>query len=121
MANISKRRARVKSGTVVVRHATPSKNLPSIFRHGLLTSKSQGKQKAIWLHTAALSGWAVVHTARRHHVAIEGVAILEVRIPRAALRRSRPGLSYCLRDIGPERIGAARGVDQFAARAVRVG
>jgi hypothetical protein len=106
---------------VTLRHATPARNLNSILRHGLLTRKSQGKRPAMWLHSAALSGWAVVHTAKRHHVAIQGVAILEVEIPRAALKKSRRGLWYTTADVGPERIGAARGIDQLAAGAVRAG
>jgi hypothetical protein len=116
MAIISASTARVK-----FRHASPTKNIPSILRHGLLTSKSQGKRKAIWLHRPSCSGWAAVHTARRHHVAIEAVCIIEVEVPRGQLRKSgKPGVWYTTEDIGPERLGAIRGIDQYAT-AVKIG
>jgi hypothetical protein len=102
-----------------LRHATPAHNLNSIFRHGLLTAKSRGARKAVWLHSPALSAWAAIHTAKRHHVGIDGVAIIEVEVPRSALRRSRKGLWYTTQDVGPERLGAARGTGLYAT-AIRV-
>jgi hypothetical protein len=33
---------------LLLRHATPKRNLPSIERLGLLTSKSQGKLPVVW-------------------------------------------------------------------------
>ena len=35
---------------MLLRHATPRKNLPSIDRLGLLTSKSRGRLRVVWLH-----------------------------------------------------------------------
>ena len=34
---------------MLVRHATPARNLPSVCRVGLLCSKSQGKKPVVWL------------------------------------------------------------------------
>lgn len=86
---------------MLLRHATILKNLPSIQQHGLLCSKSKGKKPVVWLHSPAASSWAVLHTIRRHGGKVEGVVILEVRVPRKWLRRSKKRLWYCPRDIPP--------------------
>ena len=99
---------------MLLRHATLARNLASICRAGLLTSKSQGRRPAVWLHSPSCSAWAGWHTVRRHGGRIEGVVILEVDVPRSWLRRSKKGLWYCRRDVPPERI---RGVVTFAALA----
>ena len=88
-----------------LRHATPRKNLPSIWQHGLLCSKSQGGLPVVWVHAPSKSAWAALHTVKRHGGRVEGVVILEVEIPRSWLRRSRKGLRYCGRDIAPDRFG----------------
>ena len=97
---------------MLLRHATLVRNLASICRAGLLTSKCKGKLPAVWLHSRSCSTWAGWHTIRRHGGRIEGVVILEIDAPRSWLRRSKKGLWYCPRDIPPERI---RGVVTFAA------
>jgi hypothetical protein len=99
---------------MLLRHATLARNLPSIIKAGVLTSKSQGKLPAVWLCAAGKTLWAGWHTVRRHGGRIENVVILEVDLPRRWLRRSKIGLWYCPRDIPPERI---RGVVTFAALA----
>jgi hypothetical protein len=99
---------------MLLRHATLARNLASICRAGLLSSKSQGKLAAVWLHSPSCSAWAGWHTIRRHGGRIEGVVILEIDVPRSWLRRSKKGLWYCPRDIPAERI---RGVVTFAALA----
>jgi hypothetical protein len=99
---------------MLLRHATLARNLASICRVGLLTSKSKGKLPAVWLHSPSCSAWAGWHTVRRHGGRIEGVVILEIDVPRRWLRRSKKGLWYCPRDIPPERI---RGVVTFGALA----
>ena len=38
---------------MLLRHATPRRNLPSIKRGGLLTAKSLGRMPAVWLHAPA--------------------------------------------------------------------
>jgi hypothetical protein len=88
-----------------VRHATLAKYLPSILRGGLLTSKSQGKRPAVWLHSPGSTLWAAQHTVRRHGGRIEAVIILECTIPRSWLRKSKRGLWYTVRDVPPTRIG----------------
>jgi hypothetical protein len=99
---------------VLLRHATLARNLASICRAGLLTSKSQGRLPAVWLHSPSCSAWAGWHTVRRHGGRIEGVVILEIDVPRRWLRKSKRGLWYCPRDIPADRI---TGVVTFGALA----
>jgi RNA:NAD 2'-phosphotransferase (TPT1/KptA family) len=99
---------------MLLRHATLARNLPSIIKAGLLTSKSRGKLPAVWLCSAAKTLWAAAHVVRRHGGRIESVVVLEIDVPRRRLRRSKKGLWYCPRDVPPERI---RGVVTFAALA----
>lgn len=89
---------------MLIRHATPARNLAAICRAGLLTARSKGKLAVVWLHSAAKSEWAAIHTVKRHGGRVEGVVILEVDVPRSWLRRSRKGLWYSTRDIPPQRI-----------------
>jgi hypothetical protein len=97
-----------------LRHATLKPNLPSIDKHGLLCSKSEGKKKVVWLHIASRSAWAAVHTVRRHGNRIENVVVIEVEVPRSWLRRSKKGLWYCKRDIPPERFRGRIGFNEFS-------
>jgi hypothetical protein len=99
---------------MLLRHATPGRNLSAICRGGLRCSKSRGRLPVVWLHTAAKTAWAVLHTVRRHGGRAESVVILEVDVPRGWLRRNRWGLWYCPRDIPPERL---KGVITFGALA----
>jgi hypothetical protein len=85
-------------------HATPARNLNSILRGGLLTSKSRGKLPAVWLVSPSKSSWAVLHVIKRHGGRVESTVVLEVDVPRSWLRRSRKGLRYTLQDVPPERI-----------------
>jgi hypothetical protein len=89
---------------MLLRHATPARNLPAICRDGLLCSKSRGRLPVIWLHTAAKTAWAMLHTVRRHGGRAENVVVVEVDVPRSWLRRNRRGLWYCPCDIPPERL-----------------
>ena len=92
---------------MLVRHATPARNLNSILRRGLLCSKSRGKLPVVWVCSPARSSWAVLHVIRRHRGRVEGTVVLEVDVPRSWLRRSRKGLWFCPRDIPPHRIRRA--------------
>ena len=89
---------------MLIRHATPKKNLPGIQKAGLLTSKSRGKLPVIWFHTAGKSAWAVLHVAARHKCRVEGTAVLEVEVPRAWLRRRARRVWTSARDVPPSRI-----------------
>jgi hypothetical protein len=88
---------------IVLRHATPRKNLPSLARHGLLRSKSRGRLKVVWIHAPSKSAWAALHIVKRHGGRVEDVVIIEVVVPRGWLRRSRKRLWWCDRDISPAR------------------
>ena len=72
---------------MLLRHATPRKNLPSIRRAGLLTRKSRGRIPAVWLHPCGASPWAVLHTVKRHGGRVEDVVTIELDVPRGQLRR----------------------------------
>ena len=103
---------------VVLRHATPRKNLPSILRGGLLTSMSQGKLPVVWLHSPGRTSWAAMHTVKRHGGRIEGVVVIEVEVPRRVLRRHSRGLWACSEDISTDRFRKLIGFEQLAASPV---
>jgi hypothetical protein len=90
---------------MILRHATPARNLTSILRSGLLTSCTQGKLPAVWMTAPSRTTWAVLHAIKRHGGRVETTVVLEVDMPRSWLRRSaRKRVWYTLRDIPPERI-----------------
>ena len=99
---------------MLLRHATPRRNLSSIRRMGLLTALARGKTPAVWLHSPGRSAWAALHTVKRHGGRVESVVVLEVSIPRSWLRRCRKGVWQVRRDIGPERL---RGLIDFGTLA----
>jgi hypothetical protein len=86
---------------MLLRHATPARNLNSVLRHGLLCSRSLGRMPVVWLHTAGRSPWALLHTVGRHGGRPETVVIIELEVPRRWLRRSRKGLWFCRCDVPP--------------------
>ena len=100
---------------MLLRHATPARNLAGIRRAGLLTRKSQGRLKVVWLHAPDKTPWATLHTVKRHGGRVENVVVLEMNVPRSWLRRSKRGLWYCPRDVPPGRI---RGLMTFPALAL---
>ena len=73
-------------------HATPIENLENIKATGLDPNRSKGKESLVWLHTQSRREWAILHTARKHQVSFEEVAIIAVDIPRYKLRRRWRGL-----------------------------
>ena len=89
---------------MILRHATPARNLNSILRRGLLCSKSRGRLPAVWVCSPDKTLWAAAHVVRRHGGRIESTVVLELDVPRSWLRRSRKGLWYSPRDIPPGRI-----------------
>jgi len=90
---------------MLLRHATPKRNLASIQRSGLLFSKSKGKLKVVWLHASSKTAWAMLHVVKRHGGRVEDVVVLEVNVPRSWLRRSKKRLWFCRKDIPPHRLG----------------
>jgi hypothetical protein len=86
-------------------HATPSRNLNSILKAGLLTAKSRGRRPAVWAAAPGRASWCLLHVCRKHHTPAERVILLQVDIPRRWLRRCKVrGLWFCRRDILPDRI-----------------
>jgi hypothetical protein len=51
---------------MLLRHATPARNLSSILHRGLLTRKSKGRLPVVWLHAPGKTSWTLLHTVRRH-------------------------------------------------------
>jgi hypothetical protein len=96
---------------MLLRQATPAKNLSSIGKAGLLCSKSQGRLPVVWLYVPSKSAWAMLHTVKWHGGRIEAVAVIELNVPRRWLRKSRRGLWFCRRDFAPHRF---RGMVNFA-------
>ena len=88
---------------MLLRHATPRKNLPSIERLGLLASKSQGRLPVVWLHAPSKTAWAMIHVVKRHGGRVEDVVVIELEVPRRWLRRSRKRLWNTPRDVPPAR------------------
>jgi hypothetical protein len=103
--------------TVTLGHATLRHNLPGILRDGIQTAKSRGRLKAVWLHAADRAHWAALHTVRRHGGRVEDVVVLEVRVPRAWLKRhggSVEGLWRSVRDVPPRFIRRVIGFRQLS-------
>ena len=100
---------------MVLRHATPARNLNSILRLGLLRSYSRGKLPVVWACCPAKTWWAALHVIRRHGGRVESTVVLEIDVPRSWLRRSRKGLWYCPRDIRPKRIRRVLTFQELAA------
>jgi hypothetical protein len=100
----------------ILRHTTPVRNLASIRKLGLLTSKSQGKVPAVWLHAPGRSAWATLHVSRRHKVPVEDTVTLEVEVRRSSLKKSgRPGLWYTTADVLPDRLRGTITFDEWSA------
>ncbi len=100
---------------VTIQHATPRRNVRSIFLRGLLPALARGKLKAVWLHASNRTDWATAHVARRHHVQEVEVVVLVVRVPRSWLRRNRRGVWYCAQIIDPDRIASVNGLKLWRA------
>lgn len=98
---------------VTIQHATPRRNVRSIFLTGLQPGLAKGKLKAVWLHASNRTAWATAHVARRHHVPESKVVILTVRVPRSWLCRNRKSVWYCSRPIHPRQITAVNGLKLF--------
>lgn len=70
-------------------HATPLRNLSKIDRLGLVSRRSKCALKTIYLCTPGMVGAAITHAMRRHKIAAEDVAVIEVDVPRSWLRKGR--------------------------------
>jgi hypothetical protein len=89
---------------MLLRHATPARNVNSILKRGLLCGKSKGKLPVVWACTPARSWWAVLHVIKRHGGRVETTVVLEIDVPRSWLRKNRKGLWYSVRDVPADRI-----------------
>jgi hypothetical protein len=112
-----------RRSTVTLGHATLRYNLPGILRDGILTAKSRGRLKAVWLHAADRAHWAALHTVRHHGGRVEDVVVLEVRVRRAWLKGhggSAAGLWRSVRDVPPRFIRREIGFKQLSRSPVEM-
>jgi hypothetical protein len=100
-------------------HCTDRKNLASIQQHGLLVSKAdpQAKIQGVWAATASNRPWAILHTIKKHHAALEDVVVIEITVPRSWMTRFCTGLYFSTQDIPPTRLGAVIEGATFGASA----
>jgi hypothetical protein len=105
---------------MLLRHATPARNLTSILRSGLLTSYSKGKLPVVWLHAPSKTTWAMLHTVKRHGGRVEDVVVIELDVPRRWLRRSRKRLWNTPRDVPPARFLRVLSFAEIAGPSVEV-
>lgn len=102
---------------MILYHYTLRRNLPSIREHGLLTSKSRGLRKAVWLVKSAMGAWACEHVLKRRSGGVEDIVCVAVDVPRSWIKQGHPGLFYVEHDISPERF---RGITGFAVEVLEV-
>lgn len=90
--------------SVVLRHATPARNIPSILARGLDPAFSRGMLRVCWLHTSSRTTWAIPHVAERHQPDQGTIVVLKVAVPRRWLCRRDKGTWACDRVIAPSKI-----------------
>ena len=73
-------------------HTTLKANLDSITENGIDPSFSKGAESVIFLHTRSRTEWAILHIGIRHRCSIDEIIIIEVNVPRSALRRDHRGV-----------------------------
>src|SRR5262249_6256939 len=95
---------RQEGTAMLLRHATPARNLNSILRGGLLCSHSKGKLRVGWAGSPARSGWGILRVIKRHGGRVESTVVLELDVPRSWLRRHKKRLWFCPRDVPTDRI-----------------
>lgn len=91
---------------MILRHTTPTVNLPSIEKRGRRVPRfSMGKLIVVWLHEPSQTEWAISHCKLRHEIAgVASLTTLEVDVPKSWLRRRHKNVWTCDRVIPPERI-----------------
>jgi hypothetical protein len=122
MSRNTRRRSDRQGATVVLYHASPRRNYPSISCQGLLTAMSQGALKAVWLVEEGRVHWACLHAVRRHGGRIEDVLVFKVEVPRGWLRGhggAVAGLYRCVNDVAPQRFRKVSGFGELSASPVR--
>lgn len=86
---------------MILRHASPNRNRLSISDTGLRKEFATGKRKAVWLHPAGKSWWAMEHVSNRHQCTVKEVDLWWVFISPTdpLLKRGPHGTYYYLGDI----------------------
>lgn len=84
---------------MILYHTTTQSAWSSIEAEGLKTSRSQGKEPVIWLHTKSKVYWAITHVQSRHGASLDQVVVLQVHVPRSWLKRAWKGLWKCSQDV----------------------
>lgn len=96
--------------TVKLRHATPRRNLKSIFSQGVCPWYAKGRLRVCWLHSPAQTERIRDHVARRHGVDPSDVVVIEVELPRGLLRRFKRGLWTTPARVWPQQITGVNGL-----------
>lgn len=91
-------------------HVTPRRNLPSIREHGILGRLAKDRLKVAWVCAQSRIEWALLHCQKRHGCRLGDLVAIEVKMPRAKLRRFARGLWNAKGDVPPECLGEALGV-----------
>ena len=79
--------------SVIVCHVTPRRNLPSIWRNGLLPHFARGVLPVVWFCTPSRKRWASQHVCDQN--ATSDIIVLRLQMPRSWLRRFRRGIWHC--------------------------
>lgn len=84
-------------------HVTLCRNLPSIKRLGLLTSRDARGKGRVWLCKESSLAWAILHVSGRHKRAVCELCVIPTTV-QDAHRSGRAGIEYVTRDVEPERL-----------------
>ncbi len=80
-------------------HATPRRNLASIYRLGVSPEFARCVRQECWFCTGALRAWAVEHVAERHNVPPSEIVLVRVSVRRDALTFRGKGKWTCRRAV----------------------
>lgn len=82
-----------------VSHTTERRNLESILKVGLLTSKSRGRRKAVWFTGSSRIAWAFRHCQGKRRCRPEELITLTVWVPDTWIQRYSRAVYYVMRDV----------------------
>lgn len=71
---------------MILYHATATRNVASILKHGLLARRSKGAIKTVWVSTAAKAFRAMAHAQNRQKVKLQQVVLIEIEFRKRHLR-----------------------------------
>lgn len=84
-----------RARAVKLYHVTHKSNLESILAGGLDPAKAKGLRKSVWGVVRTRAAWAIVHVLSKPWNAgatLEDVVVIELRLPKKAVRRYHVGI-----------------------------